>query len=78
MKKEKKEKKKKEPPSKSSGVHEPRQHPTNSQIQIFVQNYNLACPPDCQCRCHKEKSVTEVAIDMALLTANANQVLKLS
>ena len=35
---------------------------------------NSACPPDCQCRCHKEKSVTEVAIDMALLTANANQV----
>ena len=32
------------------------------------------CPPNCQCRCHKEKSIAEVAIDMALLTANANQV----
>ena len=31
------------------------------------------CKPDCECLCHEQKSVTEVAVDMALLTANANQ-----
>merc|ERR1712131_502740 len=29
------------------------------------ENYDR--PPNCQCRCHKEKSIAEVAIDMALL-----------
>ena len=28
----------------------------------------------CECLCHTEKTITSVAVDMALLTANANQV----
>ena len=43
-------------------------------INIVDSKIISDCPPNCQCRCHKEKSIAEVAIDMALLTANANQV----
>ncbi|CAG5097498.1 Oidioi.mRNA.OKI2018_I69.XSR.g15099.t1.cds [Oikopleura dioica] len=32
------------------------------------------CPVGCSCLCHTEKPIKSVAIDMALLTANANQL----
>ncbi|CBY32504.1 unnamed protein product [Oikopleura dioica] len=32
------------------------------------------CPVRCECLCHSEKTITSVAVDMALLTANANQL----
>merc|ERR1712037_159322 len=32
------------------------------------------CPVGCECLCHTEKTITSVAVDMALLTANANQL----
>ena len=32
------------------------------------------CPPNCSCKCHSVKTLGQVAVDLALLTANANQL----
>ena len=44
------------------------------KYKVLYETYAfLECPLDCACLCHSQRTVSQVAIDMALLTANANQ-----
>ena len=43
----------------------------NKYLKPFSNN--LGCGVSCPCKCHEEAKVTSPAVDLALLTANANQ-----
>ena len=40
----------------------------------FLFHTCSVCPPNCNCKCHSVKTLGQVAVDLALLTANANQL----
>ena len=52
---------------------------TNWTVRLKVYISTLiytrsVCPPNCNCKCHSVKTLGQVAVDLALLTANANQL----
>ena len=45
------------------------------RLKVYFSFHTCSvCPPNCNCKCHSVKTLGQVAVDLALLTANANQL----